>query len=110
MDAVLARRLSHLVETQHILPTTHIGGKKMRSTEHTLHAVTSRIYQAWNKGDGQVASLLLLDVSGAFDNVSHTRLLHNLRKRRIDERTVRWIASFLSNRHTRITVDGFTSQ
>jgi len=57
-----------------------------------------------------VASLLLLDVSGAFDNVSHKRLLHNLRKRKVDEHTVRWIASFLSDRHTHILVDGFKSQ
>jgi retron-type reverse transcriptase len=47
-------------------------------------------------------------VSGAFDNVSHKRLLHNLRK--VDENTVRWIASFLSDRHTHILVDGFKSQ
>jgi hypothetical protein len=57
-----------------------------------------------------VASLLLLDVSGAFDNVSHTRLLDNVWKRRVDERTVNWIASFRSDRHTSITVDGFRSQ
>ena len=56
-----------------------------------------------------MASLLLLDVSGAFDNVSHQRLLHNLRSRRVDERLVRWIASFLSNRRTRIVVDGHES-
>ena len=54
-----------------------------------------------------MASLLLLDVSGAFDNVSHARLLHNLRKRRIDERTVRWIASFLADRSTVISFDMF---
>lgn len=89
MDAIIARRLSHLVKTQHVLPDTHIGSRRMRSTEHALHAVTSRIYQTWNKGDGQVASLLLLDVSGAFDNVSHPRLLHNLRKRRVDKKTVK---------------------
>ena len=57
-----------------------------------------------------MASLLLLDVSGAFDNVSHKRLLHNLRKRKVDEDTVRWIASFLSDRHTHILVDGFKSR
>jgi hypothetical protein len=56
-----------------------------------------------------VASLLLLDASGAFDNVSHARLLHNLRKRRIDERTVKWIASFLANRTTVISFDSFKS-
>lgn len=88
IDAIIARRLSYLLGTQHVLPDTHMGGRKMRSTEHALHAVTSRISQAWNKGDGQVASLLLLDVSDAFGNVSHTRLLYNLRKRRVNERTV----------------------
>jgi hypothetical protein len=46
---------------------------------------------------GQVASLLLLEVSDAFDNVSHARLLHGLRKIRVDEKTIEWIASFLSN-------------
>ena len=111
MDAVIARRLSYLVETHHVLPPTHMGGRKQRSTEHALHAVTAKIYERWNYGkDGQVASLLLLDVSGAFDNVSHKRLLHNLRKRKVDEKTVLWIASFLSDRHTHILVDGFKSK
>ncbi|RYO14582.1 hypothetical protein AA0111_g11928 [Alternaria arborescens] len=109
MDAVMARRLSHLAETHHVLPPTHMGGRKMRSTEHTLHTVTKKIYEAWDRRIGQVASLLLLDVSGAFDNVSHVFLLHDLRKRRVDEKTVKWIASFLSNRHTSIAIDGFQS-
>jgi ribonuclease HI len=109
MDAVIARRLSYLAETHHVLPLTHMGGRKMRSTEHALHAVTHKIYETWSQNTGQVASLLLLDVSGAFDNVSHTRLLHDLRKRRVDEKTVKWIASFLSNRHTSIAIDGFRS-
>ena len=109
MDAIISQRLNYLAETYQILPPTHFGGRKKRSTEHALHAVTEKVYEAWNQKRTQVASLLLLDVSGAFDNVSHARLLHNLRKRKIDERTVRWIASFLSDRHTRIRIDGFTS-
>ena len=109
MDAVLARRLSYLVETENVLPNSHMGGRKKRSTEHGLHAIIEKIYAAWNTAEGQVASLLLLDVSGAFDNVSHQRLLHNLRTRKVDEKLVRWIASFLSNRRTRITIDGYES-
>lgn len=109
MDAVIARRLSYLVEEFQVIPRMHMGGRKLRSTENAIHAVIQRIYDAWNRGRGQVASLLLLDVSGAFDNVSHKRLLHNLRKRRVDEKVVRWIASFLSNRSTRIVVDGYES-
>ena len=105
------RVFSFVVETYQLLPPTHIGGRKARSTEHAIHLLIERIYEAWNRADGEVASLLLLDVSGAFDNVSHERLLlHNLRKRKIDEKTVTWIASFLKNRRTRIMIDGYKSR
>ncbi len=87
-----------------------MGGRKLKSTEHALHTVVERIYEAWNTGQGQVLSLLLLDVSDAFDNVSHKRLLHNLRKRKVDERIVQWTASFLSDRRTRIAMDGYESE
>jgi hypothetical protein len=53
-----------------------------------------------------VASLLLLDVSGAYNNVSHQRLLHNLKKRRLDTPIVRWICSFFTNRTTTLSFDG----
>jgi Reverse transcriptase (RNA-dependent DNA polymerase) len=54
-----------------------------------------------------VASLLSLDVSKAFDRVSHVRLAHNLRKRRILESLVRWVEDFLSGRHTEVKVNDF---
>jgi len=110
MDAIIAHRLSYVAETYNLLPSTHVGGRKLRSTEHAVHHIIDKIYEAWNRGQGQVASLLLLDVSGAFDNVSHQRLLHNLRKRKVDEKTVRWISSLLEDRHTRISVDGFKTE
>jgi hypothetical protein len=110
MDMVIAKRISYATEVHQLLPRTHIGGRKGRSTDHALHVITEKIYEAWNSPKPQVASLLLLDVSGAFDNVSNTRLLHNLRKRRIDERTVRWIASFLTERSTVISLDYFRSE
>jgi retron-type reverse transcriptase len=107
MDSIVARRLSYMAETHQLLPQRHMGGRKQRSTEHALHRIIDNIYEAWNTGSGKVASLLLLDVSGAFDNVSNRRLLHNLGKRQIDELTVRWIASFLGKRQTEIHIDGF---
>ena len=56
-----------------------------------------------------MAKLLLLDVSGAFENVSRPRLLHNLRKRRIDPTLVRWIESFLSDRSTTLKLQEYTA-
>ena len=54
-----------------------------------------------------MASLLSLDVSKAFDRVSHVRLAHNLRKRRIPESLVKWVEDFLSSRRTEVKVNDF---
>jgi hypothetical protein len=110
MEGIIARRISYITEIHQLLPDTHIGGRKGRSTDHAIHIILEKIYEAWNLPEDTVASLLLLDVSGAYDNVSHARLLYNLRKRRVDEKTVKWIASFLNGRDTTITFDGYTSK
>jgi hypothetical protein len=39
-----------------------------------------------------------MDISGAFDNVSYTRLLDNLRKKKIPDIIIRWVTSFLRKR------------
>jgi hypothetical protein len=88
MDAIIAKRMEYMAEVHQFLPNMHMGGRRQRSTEHALHTTVNRIYRTWNSGQ-KAASALLLDVSGAFDNVSHARLLHNLKKRRINEKTVR---------------------
>lgn len=73
-----------------------------------MHLLLQRIYKAWD--EGTVAILLLLDVSGAYDNVSRERLLHNLRKRRICPSLVNWIVSFLSERLTILKLREYTSE
>jgi hypothetical protein len=110
MNAIIARRLSYLVEKHNIIPRLHMGGRKLRLTEHALHALVGMVYEAWNTSQGHVLSLILLDVSGSFDNVLHKRLLHNLRKRKANKRIIKWVASFLSNRQTRIVIDSFKSE
>ena len=51
-----------------------------------------------------VATLLTLDVSGAFYNAAHKRLIHNLQKRRALINAVNWIASFLRHHITEIVL------
>lgn len=108
---MVAQRLSYHIKTHHVLLPTYIGRRKHQSTKHALHAVTAKIYKQWNnRKDGQVASLLLLDISGAFNNISYKRLLYNLQKQKVNKTIVRWIASFLSDRHTHILVNRFKSE
>ena len=62
-----------------MLPITHTRGRKQLSCEYAIYLLLKRIHLMWRKR--KVASLLMLDVSKAFDNVSYERLLHNIRKR-----------------------------
>ena len=109
METILAKRIAYVAETNNLLPKNHMGGRRCTSTEHAIHLLIERIIAAWNKG--QILSALFLDVMGAFDNVAHRRLLHNLRKRRIDQRIVNWTSSFLTGRTTVIkTSEGVTER
>ncbi|OQE71313.1 hypothetical protein PENNAL_c0107G01286, partial [Penicillium nalgiovense] len=107
LEAVIARRISYAVETEGLLPRTHLGGRRGISTDHAIHIIIDRIKTSWGKGK-PVVSLLMLDVSGAYDNVSHDRLLHNLKKRRLGH-FVPWVRAFLNNRSTRIRMPEGTS-
>ncbi|EPS26195.1 hypothetical protein PDE_01131 [Penicillium oxalicum 114-2] len=107
IETIIANRLSYLADVHHLLPSRHTGGRKLTSTEHAMHLLLQRIHQAWS--EGKVATLLLLDVSGAYDNVSPERLLHNLRKRAIDRRIIAWITSFLCDRTTTLKLLEFTA-
>ena len=100
LDTVLARRIQYYAERYHMLPTTHTGGRKQSSCEHAVHLLLEKVHSAWRKR--KAASLLMLDVSGAFDNVSHERLLHNMRKRGLPLEIIEWTASYLTDRKTRI--------
>lgn len=48
----------------------------------TLHEILEKVYAGWNKD--QVASLLMLDILGAYDHTCQHRLRHNLRKRHLN--------------------------
>ena len=51
----------------------------------------------------------MMDVSSAYPDTSHQRLLHNLRKMRTDVEVVGWVASFLTNCQTIIKTNEHTT-
>ena len=57
-----------------------------------------------------MVSVLFLDVEGVFPNAVTGRLIHNLKKRQIPSMLVRFVASLLSNRRTKIWFDDYTSE
>lgn len=53
--------------------------------------------------------MLLMDISGAYDNVARLRLLYDVQLLRMQQ-LVPWIESFLSNRATRLSMTGVLSE
>ena len=107
LTSIVAENISNIVESRHLLPKTHFGGRPGRTTTDAIHYLIDKIKTAWR--NDQVASVLFLDVEGAFPNAVTDRLIHNLKKRRIPAALVRFVTQLLANRRTRIKFDDYIS-
>jgi Reverse transcriptase (RNA-dependent DNA polymerase) len=104
LEAVISNRIKYISELYDLPSDSRYGARPGRSTKIALPQNTHTI---WGRGGKRIASLLSLNVTKAFDRVSHTRLAHNLCKRRIPESLVRWVEDFLTERHMEVKVNDF---
>lgn len=58
--------MSWMVELHQFLPKTHFGGRPGRTTTDAIHYLVHKVKKAW--ADNKVASVLFLDMEGAFPN------------------------------------------
>jgi len=108
LESVMATTVGYLTETHDLLPDGHYGARPGRSTEDAMMVLSERIHRAWKQK--HIFTAIFLDVAGAFNNVHHKRLIHNLKNRKIPTPIATWIQSFLSGRTTRLQFNGTTSQ
>ena len=78
LNSCQAEDMTTMCERYNILPANHFGVRLGRTTTDLIHLLTKTIKDTWWKG--QVASILFLDVKGAFPSVDIDRLIHNMRK------------------------------
>lgn len=95
-------------ELHNVLPPNHFGGRPGRSTTDSIHSVIKTIKDAWR--NKKVASMLFLDVKGAFPSVAMDVLLWELKRKGIPQEHIDWIERRNSNRRTQIKFDDFQSQ
>ena len=88
LEAVISIRIREYAEANRLLLEEQMGARKGRSVETALESITDAVYIVWSMGGANIASLLLLDIARAFDNVSHERLLYNLKVKGIPTRIV----------------------
>jgi hypothetical protein len=86
LEAVVAARLSYMVERNSLLPDNHFGARPRRSAEQALNVLVDRIFQAWR--GGKILSLVSFDVKGAFNGVHTSVLTRRLAERRVPDQLV----------------------
>ena len=96
----MANRISNAAEDYTLLPEEQMGVRPKRSTISAIELLTEQILTIWGKNKKQAASLLGLNVSGVFDNVSYERLIHNSEEKGIPRWIIYFIKSFLYDRTT----------
>ena len=97
IERVVALQLNEHLMKNDILEPMQSAYKTGHSTETALLKVQNDILMPIDKQ--KLTALLLLDLSAAFDTVSHTILLNRLQKRvGITGGALRWFQSYLENR------------
>ena len=81
-----------------------MGNQRQCSTELAIRVVTKTVHTAWKLGGS--ASLLQLDLKGAFDIVDHNLLLNMLCSKGLQPWLVRWLRSYLEDCTARLIFDG----
>ncbi|CAJ2499793.1 Uu.00g026460.m01.CDS01 [Anthostomella pinea] len=67
IEKVISNRMMEAAETYRLLPEGQMENRKGRSTEHAIHMVVEAVHTGWSYG--AVATLMQLDITGAFDAV-----------------------------------------
>lgn len=78
LAGIIAVHLTFYTKKFQLLPDHHFGGRPGRTTTNALHFLTYRIKDAWQKG--KVASVLFLDIEGAFPNAVLKKLVQNMKQ------------------------------
>jgi hypothetical protein len=107
IEALIGRRVARAAEENGLLPDGQMGNRPGRSTEVAIRFVTDAVRTAWREGG--VASLLQLDIKGAFDTVNHIRMIDTLRDLGYPRWVTSWVRSYLTNRTIQLHFDGETS-
>ncbi len=71
-----------------------------RSTETTLKLLIEQIHMIWKRKTNWMIILLSLNVASVFDIMSHVKLIHDMKKRKISNWITDRISNFLFDRFT----------
>ena len=100
-------QIVQFLEANNLISHNQHAYRKGHSTVTSLTEVTNFIYKEIDKGN--IVGMASLDLSKAFDSISHTHLLQKLTEIGLGPSTVKWTESYLSNRTQKTKFSSVTS-
>jgi len=103
LERIQARRLAFFAAKYHLFPSTQYGGITGRSAQDAVLSIVHDIEVAWNHD--QATTMLTFDITSFFDTIPHSFLIDSLCKSNIPLPIVKWVYSFIQERHATICPD-----
>ncbi len=83
LKLIMIKRLSDIVETYHMLSNAQMRARCKQFMILTLNLLIDQVHTVWSCEIKHVIFMLSLNVVEAFNQVSHVRLLHMLKMKRM---------------------------
>ena len=109
LEKLVSIRLIHFLESQNILYQHQYGFRQNYSTIHPIFHLLNDICTANDNKSKDITLAIFLDMSKAFDTISHEILIHKLEHYDIRGICKDWFAGYLTNRSQYTEINGHKS-
>lgn len=103
-EKLIARQIYDFMETNSLFPDSQYGFRKNRGTNQAVSEVIIRMEDL--KAKNKKFAIILMDFSKAFDVINHKILYKKLRRLHFEEKSIRLIKSYLTDRRMFVEIDG----
>ncbi|XP_037521373.1 uncharacterized protein LOC119398612 [Rhipicephalus sanguineus] len=110
MEHVILTRLTEYMDKEDKFPHTMIGFRPRLSTQDVMLQLQHQVLDTRQGPKLDTRAVLGLDLTKAFDNVTHRAILEALSELNVGAKTYSYIKDFLSNRTATLTIGGLQSE
>ena len=107
LEKIIAKRILHDIHHHDILPPSQFGSRDYHCAVDAALCLVHNAQAAVRAGF--VASVVLFDIQGFFDNINIARIVQIFRNRGFPPSLCDWVRSFLSKRHVQLSFNGMKS-
>ena len=108
IEKIVHKQLMNFLDENKLLSTRQFGFRAKMSTELAATLLLDDVRK--NVDKGKLVGAVFIDLSKAFDTISHSKVLTKLPSYGIDGKELRWFEDYLFNRPPQVSYNGVLSE